>query len=93
MLSYKYFGMGVHDSRLTTDFDRIGTNYKLSNIQAAVGLVQMYHIDELLKKRQKIAERYYKYLADQAGISFPKTIDKGRHSWQSCNIFIKNKIS
>ncbi len=91
MLSYKYFGMGVHDSRLTTDFDRIGTNYKLSNIQAAVGLVQMYHIDELLKKRQKIAERYYKYLADKPGISFPKTIDKGRHSWQSCNIFIKNR--
>jgi perosamine synthetase len=91
MLSYKYFGMGVHESRLTTGFDRIGTNYKLSNIQAAVGLVQMYHIDELLTKRREIAERYYKLLTDKRGIKFPKTINNGKHSWQSCNIFIENR--
>ena len=48
MVSYKHFGMGVHQSRLSTDFVRIGTNYKLSNILAALGLGQMAKIDELL---------------------------------------------
>jgi perosamine synthetase len=91
MISYKHFGMGVHESRLTTNFDRIGTNYKLSNLQAAVGLVQMYHIDELLAKRREIAERYYKLLMGKRGIKFPKTIKNGTHSWQSCNIFIENR--
>jgi len=57
MLSYKHFGMGVHDSRLTTSFERIGTNYKLSNIVSAVGLVQMCHIDKLLSKRITTARR------------------------------------
>jgi perosamine synthetase len=91
MLSYKYFGMGVHESRLATDFVRIGTNYKLSNIQAAVGLVQMYHIDELLEKRRKLARKYYEMLGDKPEISFPKITEKGTHSWQSCNIFINNR--
>ena len=91
MLSYKHFGMGVHESRLTTVFDRIGTNYKLSNIQAAIGLTQMDYIEELLAKRTDISENYYKLLANTPLISFPKTTIKGKHSWQSCCIFVENR--
>lgn len=91
MLSYKHFGMGVHDSRLNTSFDRIGTNYKLSNIQAAVGLVQMKHIQELLFRRRELSERYHRLLANTPKISFPKATVKGTHSWQSCCIFVENR--
>jgi perosamine synthetase len=91
MLSYKHFGMGVHESRLTTAFDRIGTNYKLSNIQAAVGLIQMDDIETLLAKRAKISESYYRLLANTPLISFPKTTTNGEHSWQSCCIFVENR--
>lgn len=91
MLSYKHFGMVSHRSRLTASFDRVGTNYKLSNIQAAVGLVQMRHIDELLTKRRELSERYYRLLAGTQGISFPKTTLNGTHSWQSCCIFVENR--
>ena len=42
--SYKHFGMSGSSSRTSTQFIRIGTNYKLSNIQAAVGLIQMRDI-------------------------------------------------
>jgi dTDP-4-amino-4,6-dideoxygalactose transaminase len=89
--SYKHFGMGVHDSRLTTSFERIGTNYKLSNILAAVGLVQMRHIDELLTKRRELSLRYYRLLEGKRGILFPKTTFNGTHSWQSCCIFVENR--
>lgn len=91
MLSYKHFGMGVHESRLSTSFDRIGTNYKLSNIQAAVGLVQMWHIEELLEKRRLIAEKYYDKLQNITGIEVPKTTPKGTHSHQSCCILVQNR--
>jgi len=91
MLSYKHFGMGVHESRLTTAFDRIGTNYKLSNIQAAIGLSQMDYIEELLARREEISEAYYQLLANTPMISFPKTTNKGKHSWQSCCIFVENR--
>jgi len=91
MLSYKYFGMGVHDSRLTTSFDRIGTNYKLSNIASAVGLVQMQHIDELLARRREIANTYYDAFADTPGIKIPETTAQGGHSFQSCCVLVNNR--
>lgn len=91
MLSYKHFGMGVSDSRLTTSFDRVGTNYKLSNIVSAVGLVQMRHVDKLLAKRRIIAGRYYEMLSDIPGIDIPEIHRKGKHSFQSCCIFIPQR--
>jgi len=91
MLSYKHFGMGVQYSRLSTSFDRIGTNYKLSNIQAAVGLVQMRHIHELLEKRRQIAQNYYEELRDLPGITIPDTTQHGKHSYQSCCVLAQDR--
>jgi perosamine synthetase len=90
MESYKHFGMGNNTDRVGAQFERIGTNYKLSNIQAAVGLVQMRHIDMLLARRAEIAQRYNDLLQDVPGISFLKTTPKGTHSWQSYCIFVGN---
>jgi dTDP-4-amino-4,6-dideoxygalactose transaminase len=89
--SYKHFGMAASASRTLTEFERIGTNYKLSNIQAAVGLVQMEHIQMLLDRRRQLAERYYTILSTHAGVSFPKITVGGEHSWQSCCIFVENR--
>lgn len=91
MNSYKHFGIGSNTSRVGTEFERIGTNYKLSNIQAAIGLVQMRHISSLLARRTQIAQNYYKLLAGKSEITFPKVIPKGTHSWQSCCIFVDNR--
>lgn len=90
MDSYKHFGMGNNRDRAVVQFERIGTNYKLSNIQAAVGLVQMRHIDMLLERRAEIAGRYDDLLQDVPGVSFLKITPKGTHSWQSYCIFVEN---
>jgi dTDP-4-amino-4,6-dideoxygalactose transaminase len=94
MESYKHFGMRRADSRLATQFERIGTNYKLSNIQAAIGLVQMQHIDTLLAQRKRLARRYFKLLNHKPEVSIPKVTPKGVHSRQSYCIFTprRNKI-
>jgi dTDP-4-amino-4,6-dideoxygalactose transaminase len=91
MDAYKHFGMGPHDSRLDTRFDIIGTNYKLSNIQAAIGLEQMKHIEFLLDKREQIAAKYSDYLGEQPEISLPKVDPDGVHSWQSYCIFTSRR--
>ena len=91
MLSYKHFGMGVHKSRLTASFDRIGSNYKLSNILAAIGLIQMNHIDESLYRRLELAENYMHLLEGQKNISIPKTTEQGKHSRQSFCIYVDNR--
>lgn len=88
MESYKHFGMGVHESRLTTSFERIGTNYKLSNVLAAIGVVQMRHIDELLKRRIELANRYIDLAADIEHIDIPQITDRGKHSYQSFCVFV-----
>ncbi len=42
----------------------LGFNYRLTDIQAALGLSQMSRLDEFVVKRQGIAERYNKSLVD-----------------------------
>ena len=87
MTAYKHFGMGAHDSRSGTRFEAIGTNYKLSNVQAAIGLGQMRQIDWLLAERSRIVARYSAYLARYPAITLPAVHPKGVHSWQSYCIF------
>jgi len=91
MNSYKHFGIGASDSREGASFERIGSNYKLSNVLAAIGLVQMEHIDELLEKRLELSRRYEELLSDCNGVKFPEKTPGGRHSCQSFCIFIENR--
>lgn len=91
MLSYKHFGMGVTDSRLTASFDRVGTNYKLSNVLAAIGLAQMEDVDELLAERRMLAARYTEQLSGKPGVTLPDTPEGGVHSWQTFCVFIENR--
>lgn len=91
MEAYKHFGMGSHGSRLGTHFDSIGTNYKLSNVQAAIGLGQMPNIELLLTKRGQLAAHYNEYLGDHPALSLPVVTPKGTHSWQSYCILVPNR--
>ena len=91
MDSYKHFGMDDNQSRVGTQFERIGTNYKLSNIQAAVGIVQMKYIKELLSKRQSLAKNYLNLLRDNSEVGFQRVNQFSMHSYQSFCIFVKER--
>lgn len=91
MDSYKHFGIGKAESREKTEFAMIGTNYKLSNMLAAIGLGQMDVIDELLGRRRELAERYKRFLEDVKGVDIPETTENGIHSYQSFCIFVNKR--
>jgi len=91
MESYKHFGIGKSNSREGTDFVRIGTNYKLSNILAAVGLGQMEKIDQLLARRRSLARNYIAILDGCTDVTIPSVTPGGDHSFQSFCIYIKNR--
>ena len=44
--------------------DILGYNYRMTNIQAAIGLAQVEQVDLILKKKRDIYEFYYKHLKD-----------------------------
>lgn len=52
------------------DFDMVGYNYRMTNIQAAVGCAQMERLDEFIEKKRYIRNYYKENLGDIAGISF-----------------------
>lgn len=91
MDSYKHFGIGRAESREKTEFAMVGTNYKLSNVLAAIGLGQMDVIEELLGKRRELADNYLKLLDGIKGVEIPDTTINGKHSYQSFPILVENR--
>jgi dTDP-4-amino-4,6-dideoxygalactose transaminase len=91
MRSYKRFGLGAQKAGPSANFSRIGTNYKLSDIQAAVGLVQMRHIESLLDRRLQLCRNYLDFLGRQEHVIIPETTAHGKHSRQSFCVFVNNR--
>ena len=60
---------------------RLGYNYRLSDVNAAIGEVQMHRLDEILGKRRLAAGLYDQALADIEEIHLPPMIDRGNASW------------
>lgn len=48
---------------------RLGYNYRLSDIQAALGVVQMQRLDDILAQRARVAALYRQRLADESRVS------------------------
>jgi perosamine synthetase len=60
----------------------LGYNYRLDDMSAALGRIQMDRIEELLTKRQRVADWYAERLAEIPGVSAPSVItDTTRVSW------------
>ena len=94
MNSYKHFGMSnTTAAREGVCFERMGSNYKLSNIQAAVGLGQMQDVNMLLAERRSLAENYNTLLSSVSGIELPVITAYGQHSWQTYVIRVNNRDS
>ena len=65
------------------EFHEIGWNYKLSDIAAAIMLVQLQRLPALLAARQVVAEAYGELLADLDLVTLPVTAPDRTHAWQS----------
>lgn len=94
MRSYTHFGTEqAKTERESTQFVRMGTNYKLSNVQAAIGLGQMQDIDMLLAERRALAQSYTERVTRHPRIQLPSTSAGGKHSWQTFCIFVENSAA
>jgi len=60
---------------------RLGFNYRMSDINCALGIAQVERIEELLAKRERVAEMYSERLKDIEGIRIPCTSPQVKRSW------------
>lgn len=67
----KYLTTQAKDDQIEYVHHEIGYNYRLTNLQAAVGVGQMENLDEYIRIKRGIAERYAKSLAEIPGITLP----------------------
>ncbi len=65
------------------DFNLLGFNYRMTDLQGAVGLVQLPKLDRFIDERAKWAEFYRNELAGISWLSLPQEPEDGRHGWQS----------
>lgn len=60
---------------------RLGYNYRLSDINCALGIVQLQRIEEIKKKRARVAKLYNKELQGLDGIKTPYSAPHVNVSW------------
>ncbi|HET9087010.1 MAG TPA: DegT/DnrJ/EryC1/StrS family aminotransferase, partial [Acidobacteriaceae bacterium] len=60
-----------------------GFNYRMTDIQAAIGRRQLERLPAILQSRRVLAARYREMLAKVPGVRAPAEPDWGRSNWQS----------
>jgi len=50
------------------EYSEVGFNFRMTDIQAAIGLVQLGRLDEIVDRRRALAARYRELLADVDGL-------------------------
>lgn len=93
---YRQHGMSINDrvrhlsnKVIIEDHVIIGYNYRLTDIQAAVGIKQLEKLDWIVKERRKIAQKYLSALSDIPCIRLPYEPEGCSSNYQSFSIYLK----
>lgn len=71
---------------------RLGYNYRMDEMSAALGLSQLRKLDFMIKEREKIAKKYTERLKKVEGIITPYVMPNVRHTWFVYVIQVKEGI-
>lgn len=87
---WRHQGMSVSDtvrhasSRVIfEEYPVLGYNYRMTDIQAAVGREQLKRLPNLLERHRALARRYREQLSDLGGLVLPEEPSWARSNWQS----------
>lgn len=70
------------------DFNMLGYNYRMTDLQGAVGVVQIKKLDKFIDERAKWANFYCNELASISWLRTPKYESEFKHGWQSYVTFV-----
>lgn len=64
-------------------YSELGFNYRMTDIQAAIGRVQLQRLPDIIRSRRALGERYHTLLSDIPGLGLPTEPQWARTNWQS----------
>ncbi len=64
-------------------YPMLGYNYRMTDIQAAVGREQLKRLPDIVNWRRELGDRYKALLADVPGLGLPREPEWARTNWQS----------
>jgi perosamine synthetase len=70
------------------DFNMLGYNYRMTDLQGAVGVVQIKKLDSFIDEREKWAAWYSEQLKDIPWLRTPQFGTEYKHGWQSFVTFV-----
>jgi perosamine synthetase len=73
----RYSGGGTWDYRIVAP----GYKYNMTDVAAALGIVQLSRAEEMRRRREEVARRYLGGLANVMAIELPPDPDDRLHSW------------
>lgn len=88
----KYLTTQAKDDPLEYIHNDIGYNYRLTNVQAAIGVSQMEVLDQYILKKKKIAKRYHNAFKNVEGIVLPQEAPWAYSIFWLYTILVNKKI-
>ena len=73
---------------LLPDFNLLGFNYRMTDLQGAVGIIQMGKLDRFIAERDTWARWYADELAAIEWLRMPQWPAEGKHAWQAFVTFV-----
>nr|WP_249785548.1 MULTISPECIES: DegT/DnrJ/EryC1/StrS family aminotransferase [unclassified Bradyrhizobium] len=74
------------------DYLVVGYNYRMTDIQAAVGREQLERLPALVSRRRAIAARYREMLGNFGGLRLPIEPEWARSNWQSYCVGLPDRV-
>jgi len=73
------------------EYPEVGYNYKMTDIQGAIGVVQMGRVGEIIAERRRLAKRYNEMLGDDERLQLPYEPEGYLHVYQSYTVRLRTK--
>ena len=77
--------------RARYEYEMAGNNYRMTDLQAAIGIPQLSSYDRLVDRRSAHSTMLSELLSDVAGIVLPRQLEDRRHVWHQYTIRITDE--
>ena len=78
---------------LLAEFNLLGYNYRMTDLQGAIGLTQLGKLDRFIEERQQWADFYQRSLESLEWLHLPVFPSDGNHAWQAFVTYVDPEIS